>query len=99
MDNCPPQAARDNRVAAVDAHIQYFFRKSEVDRINKLDSEGFAPIHYAAKFNRYDIMRKLVDGGPNLFDEEDEDDSKIGKSAGLAHCPLVGESTFRTNHF
>ena len=75
-------------MAAVDAHIQYFKKRNETDRLNKVDREGFAPIHYAAKFNRYDIILKLVGAGPDIYDEEDEDDSKIGTSGALAHCLL-----------
>lgn len=72
------QAARDNRVKVVEAHISHFFRRSEVYKVNKLDLNGFAPIHYAAKFNRYDIMKKLVAGGEDVLDASDEDDMRSG---------------------
>ena len=71
------QAARDNRIDVVDAHINHF-RRNEVDKLNKWDAEGFAPIHYAAKFNRYDIMKKLVGAGEDICDEEDENDTRSG---------------------
>ena len=73
------QAARDNRTGVVDAHINYFLRTNQVDKINKLDTNGFAPIHYATKFNRFDIMKKLVGRGEAIEDENDEDDSRIGR--------------------
>ena len=73
------QAARDNRAETVDAHITHFFRRNEVHKINKLDANGFAPIHYAAKFNRYDIMKKLVAGGEDVIDASDEDDTRSGR--------------------
>ena len=31
------------------------------------DSHGYAPVHYAAKFNRPEIMRMLVDGGAGML--------------------------------
>ena len=73
------QAARDNRVEAVGAHITYFFRRNEVNKLNKLDMNGYAPIHYAAKFNRFDIMTKLVGRGEDIVDDDDEDDSRSGE--------------------
>ena len=30
------------------------------------DSHGYAPVHYAAKFNRPEILRKLVEGGAGM---------------------------------
>ena len=31
------------------------------------DSHGYAPVHYAAKFNRPEIMRMLVEGGAGML--------------------------------
>lgn len=62
----------------VDAHIQYFLGKGQIDRLNKRDTNGYAPIHYAAKFNRYDIMKKLIGAGESSI-EGDEDDTGSGK--------------------
>ena len=72
------QAARDNRTDVVDSHINYFLGKGQVDRLNKRDTNGYAPIHYAAKFNRYDTMKKLIGAGESVV-EDDEDDTRSGK--------------------
>ena len=32
------------------------------------DSHGYAPIHYAAKFNRPEIMEMLIEGGAGSYD-------------------------------
>ena len=72
-------------MGAVDAHIKYYFRKGEVEKLNKHDKNGYAPIHYAAKFNRYDIMKKLVTTGEDIVEEGDEDDLRSGRPLTLAH--------------
>ena len=35
------------------------------------DSRGFAPIHYAAKFNRHEIMKRLVEHGAGMLFSND----------------------------
>ena len=62
----------------VNQHINYFLGNNHIDRLNKLDTSGFAPIHYAAKFNRFDIMKRLVGAGESVDDEDDEDDLRSG---------------------
>ena len=62
----------------MDAHINFFVGKREFDKLNKWDSNGYAPIHYAAKFNRYDIMKKLVGAGEDVVDADDEYNSRSG---------------------
>ena len=52
--------------------------RNEIGKLNELDKNGFAPIHYAAKFNRYDIMTKLVGRGENVEEDNDEDDTRSG---------------------
>lgn len=62
----------------VDAHINYFLGNNHIDRLNKRDTNGYAPIHYAAKFNRYDIMKKLIGAGESVEDDDDEDNTRSG---------------------
>ena len=66
----------------VDAHIQYFLGRGQIEQLNKRDTNGYAPIHYAAKFNRYDIMKKLIGAGESSI-EGDEDDTRSGKKSKL----------------
>lgn len=73
------QAARDNRTNVVDAHINYFLGNSHIDRLNKRDTKGYAPIHYAAKFNRFDIMKKLIGAGESVEEDDDEDHTRSGR--------------------
>lgn len=73
------QAARDNRTDVVDAHINYFIGNSQIDQLNKRDTNGYAPIHYVAKFNRYDIMKKLIGAGESIQDDDDDDDTRSGR--------------------
>lgn len=72
------QAARDNRIDVVDAHINHFLHRNEVGKLNNWDMNGFAPIHYAAKFNRYGIMKKLVGAGEDIYEDDDENNSRSG---------------------
>lgn len=37
--------------------------RDDLSKLNKRDDFGYAPIHYAAKFNHYNILVKLVDAG------------------------------------
>ena len=39
------------------------FNKDHPHRNRRKDKHGFAPIHYAAKFNRSEIMTKLCEEG------------------------------------
>lgn len=34
--------------------------------LNEKDSYGYTPLHYAAKFNRYSILKKLVEAGAGM---------------------------------
>ena len=36
--------------------------------LNALDKHGLAAMHYAAKFNRFTIMAKLIDEGASEFE-------------------------------
>ena len=60
------QAARDNLIDVVDQWMEYLSTlENEVKkkRLNRKDDNGLAAIHYAAKFNRYDILVKLCENG------------------------------------
>ena len=44
--------------------------------LNRLDANGFAPVHYAAKFNHFEIMKMLIEAEDaedlELHSEEEE---------------------------
>ena len=43
--------------------------KDKNRQVKMKDSHGYAPVHYAAKFNRPEIMRILVDDGAGMIIE------------------------------
>ena len=43
--------------------------KGKNRQVKMKDSHGYAPVHYAAKFNRPEIMRILVDDGAGMIIE------------------------------
>ena len=49
------QVARDGR----QEYLNHSLRGQS--NVNALDKEGFAPLHYAARFNRIDITRRLLE--------------------------------------
>ena len=56
MACCPlVQVARDGRQDYLDNSLHGQFN------VNALDKEGFAPLHYAARFNRIEITRRLLE--------------------------------------
>ena len=59
------QAARDDLSKVVTAWIEYFSQEGETDvsKLNERDGRGMAPVHYAAKFNRLRILKKLYNSG------------------------------------
>ena len=56
------QAARDNRLEVVDQWIK-ILPKSE---LNKKDGFGYAPLHYAAKFNRFKVLKNIILAGAGM---------------------------------
>ena len=61
------QAARDNRHDVVERHLRLLLSKRNRGRVlNHKDEDGYAAIHYAAKFNRYRIMIQLVAAGAGV---------------------------------
>ena len=44
--------------------VEYWIREfcGQKHKFNERDSVGYAPLHYATKFNRYSIMKKLGAG-------------------------------------
>lgn len=38
----------------------------DIPELNKKDSFGYAPIHYATKFNRFKVLVKLVEAGAGM---------------------------------
>ena len=56
------QAARDNSFEIVEEWIEFLSSKEDgemLSTMNERDEHGMAPIHYAAKFNRFKILVKL----------------------------------------
>lgn len=35
--------------------------------LNTMDADGYTALHYAAKFNRFNILRRLVNAGSGEF--------------------------------
>ena len=58
------QAARDNRLEIVEKWIKFL---EDVSLLNKKDGDGYAPLHYAAKFNRHRILVKLIEAGAGKY--------------------------------
>ena len=46
---------------------QWLNESKDTGQVMSKDSHGYAPIHYAAKFNRPEIMELLVKGGAGIF--------------------------------
>ena len=55
------QAIQDNNTKVVKAWLQYNKRRPNRNRIK--DRHGFAPVHYAAKFNRIQLLEDLCKEG------------------------------------
>lgn len=53
-----PQACREGIVDVVRTLLQ-----GSVPTINTLDEEGFAPLHYAARYDRAGIVQLLISAG------------------------------------
>ena len=62
------QVALDGRVDLLNTFLERY-TKGRRDRhpINALDKEGFAALHYAARFNRVVITRKLLEAKCSEF--------------------------------
>lgn len=52
------QACRDGLIDIVRALLQ-----GSAPTINTLDKEGLAPLHYAARYDRAEIVQLLIEGG------------------------------------
>jgi ankyrin repeat protein len=50
------KAARDGRYHLASVHLGNTRRNT----VNELDKDGFAPIHYAARFNRLEVLEQLL---------------------------------------
>ena len=55
-----PQAARDGKEDVVRHYLDRLADSEKQEVINARDSEGYTALHYAAKFNRFQIMYRLV---------------------------------------
>lgn len=55
------QAIQDNNTKVVKAWLQYNKRRPNRNRIK--DRHGFAPVHYAVKFNRLQLLEDLCNEG------------------------------------
>ena len=58
------QAVRDGRLTCVSKLLECWHKGSH--KVNERDKDGFAAIHYAARFNRHDIMKKLLSVLPGV---------------------------------
>jgi ankyrin repeat protein len=54
------QAARDGREDVVRYYLERLSDEEKQQVIDARDSEGYAALHYAAKFNRFQIMVRLI---------------------------------------
>ena len=66
------QAARDGRVDVIKEWLQFYenSRKRGERKQNPIDvkdSEGLAALHYAARFNKFEILAYLLTENPGLF--------------------------------
>jgi len=55
--------ARDDRVDVLDSWVKWLGQCEESlkkEELNKMDEAGYAPLHYAAKFNHIKILRRLI---------------------------------------
>ena len=63
------QAARDGREAVVIEWKRYLSgpnKRRRAKKFNALDADGYAAMHYAAKFNRLKIMKLLITCGAGI---------------------------------
>ena len=58
------KAARDGRCNLISAHLG---KVNGRDSINEIDKDGFAPIHYAARFNRLEVLEQLLAARAGMF--------------------------------
>lgn len=61
LDNLALQAIQDNNTKVVQAWLLYNKRRPNRNRIK--DRHGFAPVHYAVKFNRLQLLEDLCKDG------------------------------------
>jgi ankyrin repeat protein len=59
------QHIREDEQAAVEELLEQSKNKNR--RVKMKDSHGYAPVHYAAKFNRPEIMEILVENGAGMI--------------------------------
>ena len=57
------KAARDGRYHLASVHLGNTRRNT----VNELDKDGFAPIHYAARFNRLEVLEQLLAARAGMF--------------------------------
>ena len=53
----------------------FFIIQQRTLELNEFDSNGFAPVHYAAKFNHFEIMKNLIEAGKF---KEGQDNNELG---------------------
>jgi len=56
------QAARDGILDAVRMNLI-----NSKTRVNDVNEDGYAPLHYAARYNRLDVVEILVKAGAGLY--------------------------------
>ena len=79
------QAIWDNRIDVMNAYINYH-RNRDIRELNVEDKNGFAPIHYAAKLNRFAIMKKLIEAEDvEVFESENEEELEVEIHNHLPH--------------
>ena len=63
------QACRDGLIDVVRALL-----KGSAPTIDTADEEGFAPLHYAARYDRSEIVELLIDAGAGKRDKTQQKD-------------------------
>ena len=57
-----PQAARDGLMDVVEGHLAL-----EASRLNDTDEDGLTAMHHAARYNRINVLNRLVEAGGGMF--------------------------------
>lgn len=61
------QAAREGREDIVRKHLAQLHTSEGKSVLDACDASGFTPLHYAAKFNHFEILQLLVNAGACKF--------------------------------
>ncbi|XP_070568396.1 transient receptor potential cation channel subfamily A member 1 homolog isoform X2 [Ptychodera flava] len=81
------QAARDGDVDLMKRLIATFTNKKK--RINMKDEDQMTPLHYAARYNHYHIVRVLVENGANIHTTGEDEATALHLSARFKRSRLT----------